>query len=237
MKNLQTYLQAGGWNLSLQPKQIEQLAAYTRLLVEWNEIINLTAIVKPEEIVVKHYLDSLALLQYAPPEEGATVLDVGSGAGFPGMVLKIARPDLHMTCMDGTQKRIHFLSLLAEALHLQQVTCIHARAEEAGRKAGMREAFGYVTARAVANLRALCEYCMPFVEIGGRFVAMKGPDGEKEVEEAENAVQKLGGEVKRVHAYTLPETDFARTIIEIQKVRQTPSAYPRPAGKMKKKPL
>lgn len=237
MNRLEAYFQAGGWKIDLQTEQIEQLQAYMQLLMEWNEKINLTAIIQPDEIVVKHYLDALALLQFAPPEEGASVLDVGSGAGFPGMVLKIVRPDLQVTCMDGTQKRIHFLSLLAGSLHLQNVDCIHARAEEAGHNAAMREAFSYVTARAVANLRALSEYALPFVKVGGRFVAMKGPDGENEVKEAAHAIYVLGGEVQQIHTYTLPTTEFSRTIIEIRKVRQTPVDYPRSAGKMKKKPL
>lgn len=237
MNELEAYLQAGGWKIVLQADQMEQLHTYMQLLLEWNEKINLTAIVKPEEIVIKHFLDALALLQYAPLEEGASVLDVGSGAGFPGMVLKIVRPDLQLTCMDGTQKRVHFLALLAESLHLQQVNCMHARAEEAGRTAAMREKFSYVTARAVANLRALSEYCLPFVQIGGRFVAMKGPDGEAEVKEAAHAIQVLGGNVQKTFTYSLPTTDFSRTIIEIRKERQTPSVYPRPAGKMKKRPL
>lgn len=237
MNELESYLQSGGWKIVLQANQMEQLRTYMRLLLEWNEKINLTAIVKPDEIIIKHFLDALALLQYTPPEEGASVLDVGSGAGFPGMVLKIMRPDLQLTCMDGTQKRVHFLMLLAESLHLQQVNCMHARAEEAGRTAVMRENFSYVTARAVANLRALSEYCLPFVKVGGRFVAMKGPDGEVEVKEASHAIQVLGGNVQQTYTYTLPTTDFSRTIIDIRKKRQTPSVYPRPAGKMKKKPL
>lgn len=237
MYSLETYLKAGQWNVSLGLDQIVQLENYTRLLVEWNQKINLTAIKDPEEIVVKHYLDSLALLQFTPPEKDASVLDVGSGAGFPGIVLKIARPDLQLTCMDGTQKRIHFLEMLSENLGLKGVTCLHARAEEAGRKPELREQFSYVTARAVANLRILSEYCLPFVKCEGRFLAMKGPDGDAEQKDADNAIRILGGSVSHVYAYSLPNTDISRTIIEIQKGKHTSSIYPRAAGKMKKKPL
>lgn len=237
MSELIKAIQAGKWNLPLTDEQIGQLELYARLLVEWNEKINLTTITDPQEIAVKHFLDSLSLLHFLPPEQGAAVLDVGSGAGFPGMVLKIARPDLRLTCMDGTQKRVHFLTELAAALQLQDVTCLHARAEEAGRDAALRETFNYVTARAVANLHALAEYCLPFVTPGGRFVAMKGPDGAAEAQEAVAAIQTLGGELRGVHTFTLPGSDFSRTLVEIFKMNQTPPAYPRPAGKMKKKPL
>lgn len=237
MKELTNAIQTGGWNLPLTDGQLGQLDQYARLLVEWNEKINLTAITDRQEIAVKHFLDSLSLLHFVPPEQNAVVLDVGSGAGFPGMVLRIARPDLRLTCMDGTQKRIHFLSELAAALGLQEVVCLHARAEEAGRDPALRETFDYVTARAVANLHALVEYCLPFVKPGGKFVAMKGPDGATEADKAAKAIQTLGGEIRGVHTFTLPGTDFSRTLIEVAKTGQTPAIYPRPGGKMKKKPL
>ncbi|MFT9055532.1 MAG: 16S rRNA (guanine(527)-N(7))-methyltransferase RsmG [Ethanoligenens sp.] len=237
MADFSEYLKESNWNIELHEEQIKQLEMYTQLLLEWNEKINLTAIIDPKEIAVKHYLDSLSLLHFAPPEQGAAILDVGSGAGFPGIVLKIARPDLHLTCMDGTQKRVHFLTMLAETLHLQEVNCLHARAEEAGRQGTLRETFDYVTARAVSNLRMLCEYCLPFVKIGGRFVAMKGPDGETEAHEAQKAIHVLGGKIAHISTFTLPATAFSRTLVEIIKTANTPVAYPRSSGIMKKRPL
>lgn len=237
MDEFMEQLKACGWELPLDGAKTALLTDYVQMLVEWNQKINLTAITDPREIEVKHFLDSLSLLAFVPPVQRAAVLDVGSGAGFPGMVLKVARPDLQLTCMDGTQKRVGFLSALVEKLQLTDTVCLHARAEEAGRAPSLREHFDYVTARAVANLRALCEYCLPFVKLGGRFVAMKGPDGEAEAADAKNAIETLGGKIENIYAFTLPSTDFSRTLVEIKKERATPSAYPRPAGKMKKKPL
>lgn len=230
-------LQKTGWTISLTPQQIGQLDRYRELLLEWNQKFNLTAITDPEEILTKHFLDSLSVLQAFPFEKNAAVLDLGSGAGFPGMVLKIARPDLRLTCLDGTQKKVNFLRTVAEALHLEKVVCLHARAEEAGRLSDLRETFDAVTARAVANFHQLAEYGLPFVKKGGRLIAMKGPGGEAEASDAAKAITLLGGEIGKVSTFTLPATDFSRTLVELRKIGSTPQTYPRPSAKIKKKPL
>lgn len=238
MEDLRVLLSPPEWDIALTPRQVEQFADYAAMLAEWNQKMNLTAITELSEVARKHFLDSLSLLRFAPPKEGAAVLDVGSGAGFPGMVLKIVRPDLVLTCMDGTGKRVTFLSALAERLGLAGVACVHARAEEAGRSGiPLRGAFDYVTARAVAGLPMLCELCLPFVRTGGRFVAMKGPDGQAEANAAASAIRKLGGRLADVHAFVLPGTDFSRTLVEIEKTGPTPAQYPRAAGKIKKESL
>lgn len=237
MEDLTALLTPAEWGLTLTPAQLRQFADYAAMLAEWNEKMNLTAITALPEVARKHFLDSLSLLQFTPPGQGAALIDVGSGAGFPGMVLKIGRPDIALTCMDGTGKRVAFLTALARRLGLTGVACLHARAEEAGRKPPLRAGFDVVTARAVAALPVLCEYCLPFARVGGRFLAMKGPDGQAEAETAAPALEKLGGRVLAVHAFTLPGTDYARTIVEIEKHKPTPAVYPRPAGKIKKAPL
>lgn len=233
----QTYMKglAEDAGIVLSPDQLEKLDQYAGLLAEWNEKINLTAILEPQEIAVKHFLDSLLFLNYAKPEEGASLIDVGTGAGFPSVPCKIARPDLRLTLLDSLNKRIVFLEELTSALGVT-ANCIHARAEEAGRLPALREQYDHATARAVAHLRELSEYCLPFVKSGGLFTALKGGDVEQELEEAKPAIKLLGGQVEAVHCYTLPDGS-RRTAILIRKRSQTPTKYPRPSGKIKKQPL
>lgn len=216
-------------------EQREKMDLYARLLMEWNEKINLTAIKKPEEIVTKHFVDSLALLPMANLPENGRIIDVGTGAGFPGVPLKVLRPDLSLTLLDSLNKRIVFLKELSAALGQENV-CIHARAEEAGRKAEYREQFHMATARAVAHLRELSEYCLPFVRVGGLFAAMKSGDVGQELDEAAKAIKLLGGKTEDVKRFTLPDGS-ARTIIFIKKISQTSPKYPRPPAKIAKSPL
>lgn len=226
---------AAEYGFSLEERQLSLLDRYAAYLVEWNEKINLTAITDPKEICIKHFLDSFLFLDAVPLPEGASVIDVGTGAGFPSVPCKILRPDLSMTLLDSLNKRVQFLSGLSEHLEME-TRCIHARAEEAGKKAELRESFDCATARAVAHLRELSEYCLPFVKPGGYFVALKGYDIEQELEEAKKAIKLMGGKILEVKKYELPEGN-RRGIVIIQKISQTPTKYPRMAAKMKKQPI
>ena len=222
--------------LELVEEKLDQLDEYARFLVEYNEKVNLTTITDPDEIIRKHFADSLQLLAQAPMAQGARLIDVGTGAGFPSLPLKIARPDLQVTLLDSLNKRIVFLQQLCQRLGIQ-AEAIHARAEEAGRRPQLRERFDFATARAVSHLRELSEYCLPFVKVGGSFLAMKGPEVEQELEEGERAVKLMGGRVGQVIHYELPEIGEGRTLLVISKERPTPKEYPRPSAKIAKKPL
>ena len=219
----------------------EKLDRYAQLLVEWNQKMNLTAITEPREIVYKHFVDSLLLLKAIELPQGASLIDVGTGAGFPSMPVKIAREDLKVTLLDSLQKRLTFLQEVNIQLGLD-CTFIHARAEDGGKDKKLREQFDFASARAVAHLRELAEYCLPFVRPGGIFLAMKGPEGETEQTAAANAVRMLGGKVRRVKALTLPalpdgEPGGERRILVIDKIAPTPPKYPRPSAKIAKQPL
>ena len=226
---------AGEVEILLSSEQLQQLDLYADLLVEWNKKVNLTAILEPGEIAIKHFLDSLLLLKYAAPQEGASLIDVGTGAGFPSVPCGIARPDLKLTLLDSLNKRILFLQELTSSLGIA-ADCIHARAEEGGQLPKLREQFDHATARAVAHLRELSEYCLPFVKAGGLFTALKGGEIQQELEEAKPAIKLLGGQIEEVHSYTLPDGS-GRTAVCIRKRSQTPTKYPRPSGKIKKQPL
>lgn len=225
----------GGCGFSLTDAQLELFDRYAVLLTEWNEKINLTAITDAEGIEQKHFLDSVLPLSILDMPKGSAVIDVGTGAGFPSCPMKIVRPDLHITLLDSLNKRIRFLEMLSGELSLG-ADCIHGRAEELGRKGEYREKFDIATARAVANLSQLCEYCMPFVKIGGAFAALKGLGGREELETAQNAIKTLGGKVEQCIDYSLPSGD-GRTLIVIRKIAPTPEKYPRNKGQMTKKPL
>jgi len=216
-------------------KAIERLNLYGNLLLEWNEKINLTAITEPEEVVVKHFYDCLLFLKNVDLPTGASVIDVGTGAGFPGIVLKIARPDIKLTLLDSLNKRINLLNEVLKALNLEAET-MHARAEEGGQNKLLREKFDFATARAVARLNVLSEYCMPFVKVGGHFVALKGPAAKQEAEEAQKAISLLGGEKPKIICENLTE-DEQRCFCIIKKISQTPTKYPRNSAKISKQPL
>lgn len=221
--------------LEISQEQQALFCKYAEMLLEWNEKMNLTAIKKPEEIVTKHFVDSLTLLTAADFPQKVHMLDVGTGAGFPSVPIKIVRPDIHLTLLDSLNKRVTFLTALSQALG-QENSCIHARAEEAGRKPEHREQYGIVTARAVAHLQTLSEYCLPFVKQGGIFAAMKGGEIQEELEESQKAVALLGGKVEKVLQFQLPDQS-SRSIILIKKISQTSSKYPRSSGKIIKSPL
>jgi len=223
-------------DIELTTQQMEKFETYAKLLVEWNEKINLTAITEPDEISEKHFLDSvLPFYMWNSVKEGAKIIDVGTGAGFPSCPLKVMKNDLQLTLLDSLNKRINFLSTLSDELSLD-AKCVHGRAEEMGNNTEFREKYDIATARAVANLRDLCEYCMPFVKVGGHFVALKGQSGLDEVKDAENAIKILGGVVEKTIEYNLPNGD-GRVLVVIKKTSHTPAKYPRNKGQMKKKPL
>lgn len=217
---------------SLYPK----LEIYARLLKEWNEKINLTAITDDEGIAVKHFLDCLEIFKYVDFKKGASVIDVGTGAGFPGLVIAAAREDLNVTLLDSTGKKLKVVADIADSMGLCNCTVLHARAEEASRKPEYREKFDYATARAVAELRVLSEFCLPFVKKGGTFISMKGSAAKEEAENAKNALSVLGGRIERVNTFDLCSLG-ERSIIEIKKISQTSPLYPRASAKISAKPL
>lgn len=232
-KRLQELAQAE--KIDLSQLQLEKFQRYLELLLTWNEKINLTAITEPEEVVIKHFLDSLLLLNTVELKQGAKVIDVGTGAGFPGIPLKIVRPDLELTLLDSLNKRLVFLQELIKELDLTAET-VHCRAEEGGRNKTLRGKFDFATARAVAPLNLLCEYCLPFLKVGGVFAAMKGPNCSEEVESAKKAIGILGAEIKERKELNLPDGS-GRTIIVLKKCKETSDRYPRISAKIAKNPL
>lgn len=205
-------------------------------VLEKNKVMNLTAITEDEEFNIKHFLDSLSLLKLEEIQGAKRVLDLGTGAGFPGVPLKIAKKDLDITLLDSLKKRIDFLNETIEDMGLEGIWGIHARAEELSRKDDYREAFDLVTSRAVANLATLYEYCLPFVKVGGYMVAMKGPDIEGELKEGQAALKALGGELVEVKKIDLPQ-DIEHTLVLVKKIKTTPKKYPRAGGKPRKNPI
>ena len=227
--------EAAAFGIQLDETALERFDRYSSELVRVNEHLNLTAITEPTEVLYKHWLDSMSVLRYTVPKTGAKCIDVGTGAGFPGAALLIARPDLQMTLLDSTRKKLTFISETLDSIGLS-AEVLHMRAEEAGQTAAYREQFDLVTARAVANLRELCEYCLPFLKVGGTFAAMKSVRSEEEIAEAQKAMQLLGGKIDAVQTFSLPLAG-ERTLIFIKKVSQTPPKYPRPSAKIAKQPL
>ena len=234
-EDIRQYLQecAASYGIAVSDGQAEQFQWYMELLIEWNEKMNLTAITEPKAVVVKHFLDSILLLPEL--EQGDTLIDVGTGAGFPGVPLKILRPGLHLTLLDSLNKRLIFLREVLDRLGLD-AQIVHARAEEGGRQAGLRTKFAFATARAVAPLNLLCEYCLPFLQMGGVFLAMKGPEPDAEVEAAKRAVSLLGCLLDGVKRFTLPGGD-ARSVVRIRREKPLAAAYPRHGAKISKSPL
>lgn len=221
--------------LSFTEEQLAQFTRYYELLVETNKVMNLTAITEPEEVAVKHMVDSL--LAYEDGMQGKTLVDVGTGAGFPGVPLKIYCPSLKVTLVDSLGKRLRFLQQVLDELGLKGIRCEHLRAEDAGRSKKHREQYDYVTARAVARLSVLSEYCLPLAKKGGQFIALKGSRFAEEIEEGEAAVKILGGKIISAEPVKLPGLDDGRAIIKIAKIKATPAQYPRKAGTPEKQPL
>lgn len=216
---------------------VDKLCKYGELLIEQNKVMNLTAITEPEQVAKLHFLDSAAVLANSGSLAGKSVIDVGTGAGFPGMVLKILCPDMELTLVDSLGKRVRWLEEVCEALSLDGVRCLHARAEELALENGFRDSFDFATSRAVASFPMLCELCLPYVKVGGAFLAMKSVDSGEEVKAGEGGVKRLGGKVSKVTDYTIPHTDVTHRLVRVEKLSPTPKGLPRSWGKIKKSPL
>ena len=223
------------FNIETDQTAIDRLCLYNDLLIEWNEKMNLTALTEPQDVALKHFADSLLLLQYCEVAENSSIIDVGTGAGFPGMALKIARPDIKLTLLDSLNKRLIFLEAVCNELGFDDVSLVHSRAEE-GSRTELRDSFDIAVSRAVASLNTLCEYDMPYVRIGGRFIAMKGKGAQEELETAHSAIEALGGQLMQKNDFLLADAG-ERSIIEIKKIVATPRQYPRKSKQIKSKPL
>lgn len=235
MPDIQALLQAGLTQLGLSPDTAPQLERYGQLLAEKNQVMNLTAITDPVEVAQKHMLDCAALLG-AARFQGKSVIDVGSGAGFPGLVLKLCEGSIDLTLLDSLQKRVDWLEEAAQALGVS-VTALHGRAEELGKTPELREQFDIATARAVADLRILCELCLPLVKVGGVFLAMKAEDCRDEVDAAGRCISLLGGRLLKSYTYQVPGTDLTRRVIRVEKIAPTAEKYPRRFARIQKAPL
>ena len=223
------------FGIELDDTALKRFDTYARLLVEWNEKINLTAITDPDGITVKHFTDSLTIFSYVDIPEGAKVIDVGTGAGFPGLAMLIARPDIDLTLIDSTNKKLNVIRDILENIGLS-ANVVHIRAEVAGQDKDFREKYDFATARAVANLRDLSEYCLPFVKVGGSFISMKSAKTPEEIDQAKKAIKILGGLIEKIDSFDLFDCG-ERTIINVKKISSTPGKYPRPSAKMAKFPL
>ena len=223
--------------LDLNEMQVSRFKKYISLLLEWNHKFNLTAITDPKEIIVQHFLDSLSVLKLDRIKENASVMDMGSGAGFPGIPVKIMIPGIRLTLVDAVQKKTLYLKEVIRQLELEESEAIHARAEDLGRMESRREKYDVVLSRAVAELRVLTEYCLPFARTGGYFVSHKGPAVAEEVRNAEKAIRILGGQMERVEKMQVPYSEKTHILVVIKKTTKSPAKYPRAAGKPKKSPL
>lgn len=224
-------------NIQLSDDQIQQFLDYYEMLVETNKVMNLTAITEFDEVIEKHFLDSLCLVKNMDLSKPLVMLDLGTGAGFPGIPLKIAFPELEIVLMDSLNKRINFLNEVIGKLGLKKITAVHGRAEEMARKKEYREVFDLVVSRAVANLSSLSEYCLPFVKKDGCFISYKSAESDQEIIDAKNAIFLLGGKTGEIVKYQVPGSDMGRALVKINKVKQTPKTYPRKAGTPSKNPL
>lgn len=228
---------AAAFGIKLSDYQLEQFETYYEMLVEKNKVMNLTAITEKNEVIDKHFADSLALIKSGVSLTGQKILDIGTGAGFPGIPLKIAFPELEIVLLDSLNKRIKFLNEVIEALGLEKITAIHGRAEDFAKQKEYREQFDYVVSRAVANLTVLSEYCLPYVKVGGCFIPYKSGEIDEELNNSKKAVQILGGKIEEVVKFQLPDTDIGRSFVKIKKNKNTAKKYPRKAGLPAKEPL
>ena len=226
---------AGTMGVRFSVEQMDKFYKYMNLLIEWNEKINLTAIIEPNEIILKHFIDSITILKDI--KDGSIVVDVGTGAGFPGIPLSIMNPTLKITLVDSLNKRLIFLQEVINELDLKNVELVHARAEEFGRNKKYREKFDVATSRAVANLATLSEYLLPLVKINGKAISMKAGNASQEIEDAKKAIKTLGGNINNIEEFNLPQSDIGRTIIIIDKIKETPGKYPRKPGTPSKEPI
>lgn len=223
-------------NIKLSNDQIHQFLKYYELLIEKNKVMNLTAIIDFDEVIDKHFIDSLSLIKVCNLDN-ISLIDVGTGAGFPGIPLKIAFPKMQITLLDSLNKRVSFLNDVIHGLQLDKINVFHGRAEDYGRNVNYREQYDVCVSRAVANMSVLAEYCLPFVKVSGQFVSYKSGNIDEELIKSEYAIKTLGGEIIRKESFLLPETDIERTLIVINKVNYTKKTYPRKAGKPEKEPL
>jgi 16S rRNA (guanine527-N7)-methyltransferase len=233
---METLIRQGLAQLGLDCEKAPALAQYGQMLLEKNQVMNLTAITDPHQVARLHMLDCAALLGYADLN-GKTLIDVGTGAGFPGMVLKIMEPSLELTLLDSLEKRLNWLAEVCDALGLTGVRFVHARAEEQALDPTFREQFDFATARAVASMNTLSEICLPYVKVGGHFLAMKSVDSSEEINQASSAISKLGGRLEKRYDYTIPGTEISHRIIPVLKLSPTPTNYPRRWAKIQKNPL
>lgn len=231
---LQNYIK--DYKITLTENQYEQFQKYFELIAEWNEKMNLTAITDASGVALKHFADSLSLLNFVDIPQNSSLADVGTGAGFPGVVLKIARPDIKLTLIDSLNKRLVFLGEVCAQLGIE-AELIHSRAEDGARDEKLRESFDFAVSRAVARMNVLSEYCLPYVKVGGAFCAMKGAQANEEFKESLNAINTLGGKLENKYFFELPENGGERAIAVVRKVKNTPQKYPRQSGKIKAKAL
>ena len=223
------------YNIEINDEQIEKFDLYMKLLLEWNEKINLTAITEKDDIILKHFVDSLTILKYVDKRD--KIIDIGTGAGFPGIPIKIMNEKANITLLDSLNKRINFLNIVINELKLDNIVAIHGRAEELARNKAHREKYDVAVSRAVANLSTLTEYMLPFVKVGGKCICMKGANVKEEIDKAKNAIKKLGGQSEIVDNFYLSENDNERNIVIIKKIKETEPKYPRKAGIPNKEPL
>ena len=240
MKDIAYYADLLGVDLS--ETMIEQFTTYRNMVIEKNQVMNLTAITDPEEFALKHFADSLSLLPAVPAaniisSKNVSMIDVGTGAGFPAIPLKIACPNIQLTLLDSLSKRIKFLDDVITAINLNGITTIHSRAEEGGRNPKLRDHFDIAVSRAVASLDVLTEYCLPYVKVGGLFISYKSQDIEEELASSKKAIKLLGGELEDVVRFQLADSDISRSFVLIRKTKPTPKAYPRKPGTAKREPL
>ena len=222
-------------NIELSQEQIEKFLEYMKLLLQWNEKINLTAITEQDDIILKHFIDSLTVLKYI--KKGKNIIDVGTGAGFPGIPNSIVREDVNITLLDSLNKRVNFLNEVCCELKINNIEIIHGRSEELSQNKKYRECYDIAVSRAVANMTTLVEYLLPFVKVGGICICMKGPDIDLELEQSKYAIKELGGEILNIDKFLLPNSDIERNIVILKKIKQTPNKYPRKSGTPSKMPL
>lgn len=223
--------------IQLTEKQRKQFHRYYEMLVEWNKVMNLTGITEYEEVNEKHFVDSLSVIKAVDMDQVQSLIDIGTGAGFPGIPLKIAYPHLHVVLLDSLQKRIKFLDAVIEELELKEIKTLHGRAEDYAKRIEYREKFDICVSRAVANLSTLNEYCLPYIQVGGIFISYKSGEVDEEAKESEKAIGLLGGQLEEIIKFQLPGTEIGRSFVKVKKVNQTKKKYPRKAGLPGKEPL